>query len=409
MIQYDGRSKEKTHIPGKPHPDGIKVWGVAQSSFLITWNYHTPGEQNGPTDVKVPPELGGSKKKGTGGNKTQAVVAKMMDQLPQPGSSDYLPQPGEDAPYHLWLDNLFTSTRFLEYMRSSRNIGITGTTRLNAGILDPIVALHKEDKGKSGKADKLPWGTTLSLPTESNMVCQVAWKDSSLVTFMSTVKEGTKCVKTVRTRPKQGKKREEQKHKPFKGQPTAILEIPDLTDCYNNNMGAVDGFDHLTAMNSGLRCVKRGAAQAVEHWLLRTVLVNTYVVGQIWRRENELVKLRSQVEWRDAVIEGLLEASQRVAEDTPLHPRTGISHRKNVTFDGKLCSNPQPVKTVKPKQCKWCLGHRPGDRPLKRRPLGELASANQRTSYRHESLYSCSQCKTPLCTGKRGCFLRWHT
>jgi hypothetical protein len=61
-------------------------------------------------------------------------------------------------------------------------------------------------------------------------------------------------------------------------------------------MGAVDGFDHLTAMNSGLRRVKRGAHQALEHWLLRTVLVNTYVIAQIWLREEELVKLRSQVE-----------------------------------------------------------------------------------------------------------------
>ena len=72
------------------------------------------------------------------------------------------------------------------------------------------------------------------------MICQVAWKDSSLVTFMSTVEGGIESVESLRTRPKQGKKREEQKYKPFKGQPTAILEIPKIADGYNNNMGVVD-------------------------------------------------------------------------------------------------------------------------------------------------------------------------
>lgn len=89
----------KTHIPGKPHPVGVKVWAIAQSNFLIVCNYHTPGENNGPIDTRVPWELGGTKKGGKGGNKAQAVVAKLMDRLPQS-------QDGEPL-YHLWLDNLF--------------------------------------------------------------------------------------------------------------------------------------------------------------------------------------------------------------------------------------------------------------------------------------------------------------
>ena len=92
VIPFTGRSKEKTTIPNKPNPTGIKVWGIAQSNFLITWNYHTPGEGKGPINTQTPRELGGSKKDGKGGNKTQAVVAKMMAQLPQPGESEYLPE-----------------------------------------------------------------------------------------------------------------------------------------------------------------------------------------------------------------------------------------------------------------------------------------------------------------------------
>lgn len=108
----------------------MKVWAIAQSNYLITWNYHTPGENNGPVDTQTPRELGGSVKIGAGGNRTQAVVVKMMAQLPQ---ATNLPL------YHLWLNNLFTSTKFLQYMRSTMNIGNSGTTRKNAGILQPIL------------------------------------------------------------------------------------------------------------------------------------------------------------------------------------------------------------------------------------------------------------------------------
>ena len=74
---------------------------------------------------------------------------------------------------------------------------------------------------------------------------------------------------------------------------TAELPIPECFDFYNQQMGPIDGFDQLTSSYSGLRRVRRGAWQALEHWLLRAVLANTYVLAQIWLREEERVKLRS--------------------------------------------------------------------------------------------------------------------
>lgn len=113
-------------------------------------------------------------------------------------------------------------------MRDTKNIGISGTTRQNAGILDPILALRKKDRGPSGNGDNLEWGTTISLPIESNKVSQIGWKDSSFALMMSTVVDGTKCVETLRKRPEQGKKKEEQRHKPFQGLPRALLYPRDL-------------------------------------------------------------------------------------------------------------------------------------------------------------------------------------
>ena len=80
----------------------------------------------------TPRELGGTKQ-GKGGNKTQAIVVKLMKQLPR-------------INYHLWVDNLFTSIRFLEYMRTL-GYGVIGTVRLNGGILPELLEMAKKDTG----------------------------------------------------------------------------------------------------------------------------------------------------------------------------------------------------------------------------------------------------------------------
>jgi hypothetical protein len=72
-----------TTIPNKPTPTGFKVWSIAQRAFLLVWNFHTPGEKVGPVRVKTPYKLGGSKKGGKGGNKTQAVALLLVERLPK--------------------------------------------------------------------------------------------------------------------------------------------------------------------------------------------------------------------------------------------------------------------------------------------------------------------------------------
>jgi hypothetical protein len=130
--------------------------------------------------------------------------------------------------------------------------------------------------------------------------------------MMSTVEEGTKHVKSLRKRPKQSKKKDEQKHKPFKGQATKVLRIPAIFHHYNMQMGAVDGFDHLTAMCAGLRRVKRGAWQALDHWLLRAVLANIYSVCQLVLGADKVTPaFRSQKEVRVRIFHGLIEAAYR--------------------------------------------------------------------------------------------------
>jgi hypothetical protein len=59
IIRFEGRSKEITTIPNKPTSTGYKVWGAAQRGFLLVWNWHIPGQRNGPMGVHTPRELSG--------------------------------------------------------------------------------------------------------------------------------------------------------------------------------------------------------------------------------------------------------------------------------------------------------------------------------------------------------------
>jgi len=68
-----------------------------------------PGIKNGPVRVCTPRELRGTIKARKGGNKTQAVVLHLIGRLPKPLTG---------LRYHVFLDNLFVSTKLVEYARA---------------------------------------------------------------------------------------------------------------------------------------------------------------------------------------------------------------------------------------------------------------------------------------------------
>ena len=69
----------------------------------------------------------------------------------------------------------------------------------------------------------------------------------------------------------------------------------------------VDQFDHMIVSNAGLRPVRRGGYQAVEHWLLRMVLVKTYLLALYSDVEApRSVSFRSQQDFRIQLMDALL-------------------------------------------------------------------------------------------------------
>jgi 3'-phosphoadenosine 5'-phosphosulfate sulfotransferase (PAPS reductase)/FAD synthetase len=83
------------------------------------------GDKNGPVRIKTFVELGGTKKAGNGGNKTQAIALHLINRLLKPllGYS-----------YHVFLDNLFVFTKMVEYARSI-SIAITSTCKDTGGVI----------------------------------------------------------------------------------------------------------------------------------------------------------------------------------------------------------------------------------------------------------------------------------
>jgi hypothetical protein len=75
---------------------------------------------------------------------------------------------------------------------------------------------------------------------------------------MSTVYNGKSKVTKVRKRPKKTSSKAKTARVPFEDQLTKELEIPELYNCYNYNMLAIDVADQLASLNSDKQRIKRG-------------------------------------------------------------------------------------------------------------------------------------------------------
>src|SRR5450756_544435 len=202
---------------------------------------------------------------------------------------------------------------------------------------------------------------------------------------MSSFMSGDERVSRLRKRPKETSSKAKTARKPFGNEATKVLSIPIIADGYNYYMGAVDEFDHLTAQNAGLRYVKRGGHQALEHWLLRIVLINCYLLAYCSEApEPRNISFRSQQDFRRQLIGSLLAKGR----DSDACPKRRISQISPEASRLPVRSH-MLVKMAKRGYCKACSGLRFRDRPRKRVALGEIASNMGRESTKHQSSFGC--------------------
>ena len=234
-------------------------------------------------------------------------------------------------------------------------------------------------------------------------MCHIGWKDQAFILMMSSFMSGDERVIRLRKRPKETSSKAKTVRAPFGDQATKELSIPVITDGYNYHMGAVDEFDHLIAQNAGLRHVERGGHQVLEHWLLRTVLINCYLLALCSDvPEPREVSFRSQQDFRRQLVSALLAKGK----DSEICPKRTIS-RISGGADQVPTRAYDQVKLKRRGECVNCKGLRFRDRPKKRLTLGEIVANKKRESSRHESIYGCLQCDVHLCKN-RGCFDIFH-
>jgi hypothetical protein len=149
--------------------------------------------------------------------------------------------------------------------------------------------------------------------------------------------------------------------------------------------------------------VKRGGAQALEHWLLRTVLVNCYLLALCSDiPEPRNINFRSQQDFRRQLIRALLAIGKA----------SNISLKRRIARISQEASqvpieSHERVKMAKRGYCIACKGLRFGDRPKKRVALEEIAANQSRESTNHQSFWGCKQCDVHLCN-RRPCFEAFH-
>ena len=149
--------------------------------------------------------------------------------------------------------------------------------------------------------------------------------------------------------------------------------------------------------------MERGGHQALEYWLLRTVLVNSYLLAlRSDLPKPRQVSFRSQQEFRRQIIGSLLA----MGRSSEICPKRGIS-RISQEADYVPTREHEQVKFAKRGECVCYKGLRLRDRLQKRLALREIAANQGRGSYRHDSFYGCKQCGVYLCN-QRGCFDVFH-
>ncbi|KAJ3454132.1 hypothetical protein MRS44_018026 [Fusarium solani] len=309
MIRYTGRSKQKTKMKNKQIKQGLKAWGIGQQGILLRWLWHSPGKKHGPVGLSRITHFNRSitayghgqeryqklrKKKGKSEttkkqkkitlNPTQSVVPALVNLLPQ------------DHHYHVFFDNLFNSPNLLRVLRISGHAG-TGTARVNSGIYRPIRQLKKDD---TNGARLLRFNEVVAVPTDDNLVNQIAWKDNALVLFMTTLYTGQERILRKRKRPNTIHTRARPIQRFFGNEKIKEFEIPSIAADYNDWMNGVDRSDQLRASQGYKHPYRRGAWQALAwSFLLEIMIGNSYslqLYGQpAWD------KIKVQRKWRELV------------------------------------------------------------------------------------------------------------
>jgi hypothetical protein len=142
------------------------------------------------------------------------------------------------------MDNLFSTPKLFSFLRTTRKMAATGTTRISRVTSKQLTTI----KASEAKKDSVPWGTVYARKHTSTEVMQFGFKDNAFVLVLSTAYTGYKQP-VVRTRyqPLKTSISAKTARVPFAGQAIKDLEILIFINTYNHHMNGVNIRDQLQA------------------------------------------------------------------------------------------------------------------------------------------------------------------
>jgi Transposase IS4 len=400
MAKAKGRSNDISILPGKPIPEGFKVWICAYHGYVYAFELHSresSAERSSEPRPVIPQSMYLQAFYATNPNKqppktpqgghrlaeTQALCYRFANDLPRGYS------------WILYLDNLFINQPLLALLRKNLGMGAIGTTRKNArGI--PKELLDMKEK-------KHLWGS--SYPMVVGEVLVTLWQDNAPLVFITTahsLEHPDDLVLVNRRRPTLNPTNRPIIEPVFGTQARKELLIPRPINDYNHSMGAGDEANQLR-MNYDLQRRNRRTWRALFFFFLKTSIVNAYHLQQ-WggcppdENENEdeddslIGRTAAHRKFREDLITALWSYASETGPSAPLE----ITHEW-------LKQKSRYRKCV---QCR-AEGHSrlpKGKAVYKRSPLGELSGNRGGPS---RSSWGCKQCGVVLCR-EGDCWEEYH-
>ncbi|KAF2808528.1 uncharacterized protein BDZ99DRAFT_478014 [Mytilinidion resinicola] len=256
---------------------------------------------------------------------------------------------------------------------------------------------------------QIPWGQLYAELSKSHKVMEFAWKDATVVLFLSTVHDGQNYVAKLRRRPATTNKGYRQTVKMFRNQPRAVLDIPEFIEEYNLWMCGVDIADQLRSYYN-INRVYRKTWKPLFSFLLDIAVGNSYMLSS-YRPEpgsgERALRRDSHLQFCRDLRDALLHASVCVRKPPS---KEGMKGWMDIVW--KPVREHQLVKQfTKQPTCAACsYKHRTSSQPHRgnRKPLADL-SINTTMKSREDSRgwkrrqrpprtnWGCSVCHIPLC------------
>jgi hypothetical protein len=181
MAKAKGRSNDITVLPGKPIPEGFKVWICAYHGYVYAFELHSreaSAERSSEPRPVIPQHMWLEAFRATNPTKQLPQTPKGGHRLAETQALCY--RFAKDLPreysWILYLDNLFINQPLLALLRKDLGMGAMGTTRKNARGIPHDLIRKKEERHQ--------WGS--SHPRIVGEVLITLWQDNAPLIFMTT-------------------------------------------------------------------------------------------------------------------------------------------------------------------------------------------------------------------------------